>query len=557
MSTIAVESQRVRLDLIDVGENVRELDQAHVDALASSIALRGLIVPLPVRPNGERFSLVAGNHRYAACRSLGLTEVDVTLREQEGSSADSAAENVVRKQLSPLEEARAVAHMLNEGYTLDGAASVLGWTRALVSARAKILELPETAQRLLGSGELPVSAVATLERIAEVSGDLCEAALAPVAEGQISGAQLANDPGWAIGYALRGGANKVFAAYMNTLSHHEISELRLGKRAEAAYAEAEELHKQLDRYAYGPPSIRFADAEVDQARAAGVLVEFERGTAIITDRALYRELAKQAITRTVEELRAAKQADITERASRRAQGQQERTPQEKLEAEHRAALSDLSARAHATNLDLGAALLQKLAVVDPADLDVARFFAYGLLGPDRRGYLGNAEQAVGTIVANGIRLVIAEHRTTTTPTLKSGQPGKTKVVYGEVEDATKWLWKFIDGAKSAGELYGRALVVFAAQHYAEDLVLPGSQRRPSALPGSRKDAARKAFVRLTKSVLPASHVQLQRALEREARAHSERRDALEALAAHRGAPAPSLPTDPPRVEETEEEALEG
>jgi hypothetical protein len=40
-------------------------------------------------------------------------------------------------------------------------------------------------------------------------------------------------------------------------------------------------------------------------------------------------------------------------------------------------------------------------------------------------------------------LVLDEHRTTETPTLKSGKPGKTKVSYGEPEDAIKWLWKFV------------------------------------------------------------------------------------------------------------------
>jgi len=530
MSTITVASQRVRLDLIDAGENVRELDQAHVDALAGSIELRGLIVPLPVRPIGDRFRLVAGHHRHAACRKLGWDEVDVTLRDQEDSAADSAAENVVRKQLSPLEEARAVRHMLDEGYTLDGAASVLGWSRALVGARAKILELPEPAQQLLGSGELPVSAVDTLVRIATVSPQLCEAALGPVIEGEITGARLARDPGWAIGYTLRDGDAEVFAAYLNGVSSHEIAELRLGKKTEAAYAQAEELHNQLDRYAYGPPQIRFGETEVDQARAAGVLIEFEHGAPVITDRALYRELAKQAIVRTVGELQAAKQASDAERATRRKQGKPQRTPQQQLEAEHRTAMRTLTARMHNVNLDLGAELLHKLAVVDPGDIDVARFFAYGLLGPDTRGYLGNEEHTARTIAATGIRLVIEEHRTTTTPTLKSGQTGKTRVAYGEVEDAGKWLWKFIDGAKSAAELYGRALVAFAAQHYAHDLVLSRSLRRPSALPRSYNDTARKAFERLTKNALPGSYKQLQRALEREARQYTKRQQELDVIA---------------------------
>ncbi len=66
-----------------------------------------------------------------------------------------------------------------------------------------------------------------------------------------------------------------------------------------------QLHRKLDSYAYGPPPIRFSEQEVDQARAAGVLIEFEHGTPIITDRELLRELARQAIDRTVAELHGA------------------------------------------------------------------------------------------------------------------------------------------------------------------------------------------------------------------------------------------------------------
>jgi ParB/RepB/Spo0J family partition protein len=378
MSTVT-SAPVVSLDLIDVGENVRELDQAHVQALASSIALRGLIAPLTVRPNGERFTLVAGYHRYAACKSLGVKEAEITLREQDGSSADSAAENVVRKQLSPLEEARAVQNMLDEGFTLDGAASALGWSLALVNSRAKILELPEIAQRLLGTHELPVSAVDTLLAIAKVSVAVCEAALAPVADGRLGGDQFTRDPGWAIGHGLRD--SSVFGAYLNVVSYREIVALRLGKKTEALYAEAETLHNKLVAHAYGPPTIRFAESDLDQARAAGVLIEFEHGTPLITDRALYRELIKQAIRRTVEELQATKRASDRDSKAKRANGVQP-SPRQRLDAEHRAQQRAFKAQAHGTNLDLGAALLQKLAAVAPSEMDVARFFAYGLLGRD-------------------------------------------------------------------------------------------------------------------------------------------------------------------------------
>lgn len=83
----------------------------------------------------------------------------------------------------------------------------------------------------------------------------------------------------------------------------EIADLRLGKKTEALLDEVATLHKQLDRYGYGAPTVRFPESDVDQARAAGVLVEFD-ARPIIVDRSLYRELSKQAIKRAVEELRA-------------------------------------------------------------------------------------------------------------------------------------------------------------------------------------------------------------------------------------------------------------
>ena len=351
-----------------------------------------------------------------------------------------------------------------------------------------------------------------------MSPQIADAICTSVGAGAVAGSQLVNNAGWAIGQALRDAGKDTFGAYLNTVHPNDLKSLRLGKKTDALVAEAEKLHKQVDQYAYGPPTIRFTDAEIDQARAAGVLIELDRSAPIITDLALYRELTKQAIARTVEQLR--ERAAAKAKGKRTGAAKRERTPREDLDVEHRATLRELTRQAHGTNLDLGAALLTELATVAPDDMDVARFFAYGLLGPETSSYLGTSDHVARTIAANGLRLVLDEHRTTTTPTLKSGKPGKTKVVYGDVDAAAKWMWRFVDGAKTAGELYGRVLVVFAAQHYASQLVLANSQRRGSVLPRSHKDIARKAFERVTKRVLPATHVRLQRALAAEARTYS-------------------------------------
>jgi ParB family chromosome partitioning protein len=183
-TTPATGDAMLPLDGISVRENVRDLDSEHVDALAQSIKLRGLLVPLIVHPIEGGHELVAGYHRFAACRQLGLADVRVVVREHDGSSADSAAENVTRKQLTPLEEARAVQAMLDEGYTPDAAAQALGWSAQRVAARVKILKLSEAGQQLVGTGALALSAVDNLLRVGDVSAPVmegCGTLLAPAA----------------------------------------------------------------------------------------------------------------------------------------------------------------------------------------------------------------------------------------------------------------------------------------------------------------------------------------------------------------------------------------
>ena len=95
MSTITQDAGRqVALEQIRVPDNVRALDDAHVQALAGSIALQGMLVPVVVCGDGDAFELVAGFHRIAAARSLGLAEVPVVVRDGESEDADRAVENI-------------------------------------------------------------------------------------------------------------------------------------------------------------------------------------------------------------------------------------------------------------------------------------------------------------------------------------------------------------------------------------------------------------------------------------------------------------------------------
>ena len=143
----------------------------------------------------------------------------------------------------------------------------------------------------------------------------------------------------------------------------------------------------------------------------------------------------------------------------------------------------------------------------------------------------------------GIRLVIDEFRTDVTKTRKDGSKGKLRIDYGDAhqpEAPIKWLWKFIDGAKTGGELYGRALVVIAAEQYASRLVVPQSQRSHPSSWASHKDHAAKALKKLAGPHLPASMKQLERAIDR----------------AHKDAKPIGRAPEPPDVEDQPEPGVE-
>jgi ParB-like chromosome segregation protein Spo0J len=81
-TTTTATDRTAALEEIHVANNVRALDADHVHALAGSIRLQGMLVPVVVRPaegdvarGGWKFELIAGFHRVAAAAELRLQEI--------------------------------------------------------------------------------------------------------------------------------------------------------------------------------------------------------------------------------------------------------------------------------------------------------------------------------------------------------------------------------------------------------------------------------------------------------------------------------------------------
>ena len=159
---IGGEPELAQLAVADIHPNTkqprRHFDDETVTGLADSIKAQGLIQPVVVRPRlAGGYELIAGERRWRAAREAGLATVPAVVREADDrdSLLLGLVENVAREDLSPVEEARAYALLLDEfGLSLGEVAERVGKSKPAVSNRVRLLELPEDLLTLVGRGEL-------------------------------------------------------------------------------------------------------------------------------------------------------------------------------------------------------------------------------------------------------------------------------------------------------------------------------------------------------------------------------------------------------------------
>ncbi len=98
------------------------------EALAASIREQGLLQPILVAPEGDRFRVIAGNRRLEAARSLGHETIEATVRDMDeaGQTGAALAENIVRATMTPPEIWRAFRAMRDQGMPLMKAQETLG-----------------------------------------------------------------------------------------------------------------------------------------------------------------------------------------------------------------------------------------------------------------------------------------------------------------------------------------------------------------------------------------------------------------------------------------------
>jgi ParB family chromosome partitioning protein len=125
--------------------------------LAQSIRASGIIQPLVLRRNGDRYQLIAGERRWRAALQAGLKQVPAVVRDVPETQALelTLVENLQREDLSPIEQAKAFDRLSGEfGMTQDEVAQRTGKDRATVSNTIRLLKLEKPIQELIDRGSL-------------------------------------------------------------------------------------------------------------------------------------------------------------------------------------------------------------------------------------------------------------------------------------------------------------------------------------------------------------------------------------------------------------------
>ncbi|MEL7199391.1 MAG: ParB/RepB/Spo0J family partition protein [Pseudomonadota bacterium] len=140
------------------GNPRKHFDETALDELASSIATRGVIQPIIVRPEKSgSFQLVAGERRWRAAQKARLHEIPALVRDLDDREVMALAliENLQREDLNPVEEARAYQKLSDEeGMTQADIARMVEKSRSHVANIQRLLNLPEVVLDMVEGGHL-------------------------------------------------------------------------------------------------------------------------------------------------------------------------------------------------------------------------------------------------------------------------------------------------------------------------------------------------------------------------------------------------------------------
>jgi hypothetical protein len=383
------------------------------------------------------------------------------------------AENLQREDLNDIEIAEGLKALAEElGLkTHKEIAAEVDHTASWVSQHLRLLQLPESVQERIAEKAIPVKAERQLRQLASASPRIAECICELAKREKIK-------PGDFIAYLpdlISSLPNHKFADPPTMIPAIGWKVSKIVPFPELARDLGDRLLAARPYLHTADPVIDFATEEIDAARAAGCLLEFEadldgwsQTLTYITDSDVAVDLLArhvEAAERTAAEKRK-KEADQAELASRAAQGGGKKTeskkdagptPHEKRKA--------AQAKARTWNLDLGRNLATKNQG-SRKDLALVRAKAIVL------SYIDDHRN----LAARGLRLVLTQLQEVEQRQLKTTGEQREDVAYATPEEAQRWLKQRVEMARTANEVIEVAATAMIAAILADEEELPKSKR---------------------------------------------------------------------------------
>jgi ParB family chromosome partitioning protein len=139
------------------GQPRRHFDEAALDELAQSIAARGVLQPILVRPHGDGYQIIAGERRWRAAQRAELREVPAIVRpfDDEQTLEVALIENIQRQDLNAIEEAEAYQRLIAEyGHSQEALGKLVNKSRSHVANLIRLLDLPDPVRQDVSAGIL-------------------------------------------------------------------------------------------------------------------------------------------------------------------------------------------------------------------------------------------------------------------------------------------------------------------------------------------------------------------------------------------------------------------
>lgn len=135
----------------------KTFDDKSLEELASSIKIHGILNPIILRVNGDKYEIVAGERRYRAAIKLGMQEVPAIIKRlsDEDTAQIALIENIQRSNLNAIEEAKSYKEIMDlKNITQEELATILGISQSNISNKMRLLNLTPKVQDALTTNKI-------------------------------------------------------------------------------------------------------------------------------------------------------------------------------------------------------------------------------------------------------------------------------------------------------------------------------------------------------------------------------------------------------------------